>query len=119
MAEKQAAPMLQALKAQPRNAKMLAAVGNLFYDAQQFKDAINYYERSLKAEPRNLDVRTDLGNALFYSGKPKRAIEEYDRVLKADPKHADALINRKRVESLLAQAQKPTDLQNSSAATKP
>ena len=50
-ADAQAAPLLEQLKAQPEDADLLSSVGNLYYDAQQYPTAIDYYSRSLKAKP--------------------------------------------------------------------
>ena len=93
MADKQAAPLLAELKSKPNDPALLANVGNVYYDAQQFKDATNYYEQSLKADPKNFDVRTDMATAYFYLGDADRAIAEFNTVLKDDPKRAQTLFN--------------------------
>ena len=92
MAEKQAAPLLEQLKSDPNNPKLLAEVGNYYYDAQSFPDAIKYYKQSLAAKD-DPNVRTDLGTAYFYSGDGDDAITEFQSVLKVDPGHANALFN--------------------------
>jgi len=93
MADAQAAPLLLQLKTDPNNAQLLASVGNLYYDAQQYRDAIAYYQRALNLEPRNADVRTDMGTAYFYLGDPDRALSEFDTALKSSPDHANTLFN--------------------------
>lgn len=94
MADKQAEPLLAQLKSSPNDPTLLANIGNVYYDARQFKEAVEYYSRSLQGAPTNADVRTDMGTALYQSGNPDQALSEYDKVLKQNPKHANALVNR-------------------------
>jgi len=98
MADEQAQPLLSQLKTDPNNAQLLYKLGNLYYDAQQYPDAVKYYESSLKINPKATDVRTDLGTAYHLMGQPDRAISEYDEVLKTDGKHANALFNEGMVK---------------------
>ena len=66
---------------------------NLYYDAQQYKEAISYYDRSLKIDPKNANVRTDLGTAYFYLGDSDRALSEFQTTLKYTPNHAQTMFN--------------------------
>jgi cytochrome c-type biogenesis protein CcmH/NrfG len=98
MADTQAAPLIERLKTEPKNAALLADIGNLYYDARQFPLAIDYYQRSLKVQPGNTNVRVDLGTAMWYLGNPDKAIEQYKTVLKAEPTKPNALMNLGVVE---------------------
>jgi tetratricopeptide (TPR) repeat protein len=98
MADAQAAPLVERLKGEPKNAQLLANVGNLYYDAQQYQLAADYYQRSLKVQPGNTDVRVDLGTAMWYLGDADKAIEQYKTVLKAEPTKANVLMNLGIVE---------------------
>ncbi len=93
MAEKQAEPLLQKLQSRPNDASLLGTIGNLFYDAQQYDKAIEYYKRSLKAEPTNVDVRSDMATCLWYRNDPDAAIAEFEKSLKYNPQHASTLYN--------------------------
>jgi cytochrome c-type biogenesis protein CcmH/NrfG len=93
MADTQAAPLLLQLKTDPNNPQLLTSVGNMYYDAQQYRDAIAYYQRALNVEPGNPDVRTDMGTAYFYLGDSDRALAEFDAALKSAPNHANTLFN--------------------------
>jgi tetratricopeptide (TPR) repeat protein len=93
MAESQAAPLLAQLKGDPTNADLLYKIGNAYYDAQQFPDAVKYYEQCLKINPKATDVRTDMATAYHFMGQADRALQEYDAVLKIDSNHANALFN--------------------------
>ena len=94
MADKQAEPLLNELKTKPTDAVLLAQAGNVYYDAHQFNDAIDFYTRSLQSDPKNTNVRTDMATALWYAGNVDRAIAEFDRVLKQEPNKGIALFNR-------------------------
>lgn len=98
MADAQAQPLLKQLESDPRNSTLLYQIGNLYYDAQQYPEAVKYYENSLQIDPRATDVRTDMATAYHLMGKSDRAIQEYDAVLKIDGKHANALFNEGMVK---------------------
>lgn len=93
MADKQAEPLLDRLKKEPANAELFASIGNLYYDAQQYQDAITYYQRSLQIQATNTSVRTDMGTAYWYLGDADKAISEFRSVLKTEPNKANALFN--------------------------
>ena len=93
MADKQAEPLLKQLQTTPKDPALLANLGNLYYDAQQYQDAINYYDRSLQIRPNDSNVRTDMGTAYWYLGNADRAIQEFQTVLKSEPTKANTLLN--------------------------
>ena len=98
MADTQAQPLVKQLASDPKNSTLLYQIGNLYYDAQQYPEAVKYYEQSLKIDPIATDVRTDMATAYHLMGQPDRAIQEYDAVLKIDGKHANALFNEGMVK---------------------
>jgi tetratricopeptide (TPR) repeat protein len=98
MADTQAGPLIEKLKADPTNAGLLANIGNVYYDAQQFPTAIDYYQRALKAEPANTGVRTDMATAYWYTGNADTAIAEFQKSLSYDPNKANTLFNLGIVE---------------------
>jgi len=141
MADTQAAPLLEKLKADPDNPELLANIGNIYYDTQQYPTAIDFYQRALKGQPSNASIRTDMATAYWYSGNPDTAIVEFNKVLSYQPNSANALFNlgivkwqgkmdvqgavaawqklldtnptyegREKVQQLIAQAKKHTDL---------
>ena len=92
-ADSEAAPLLEQLKSAPTDSGLLARVGNIYYDAKQYPQAIDYYERSLKLQPADTSVRTDLGTAYWYKGDADTAITEFNKALSYDPTKADTLFN--------------------------
>jgi cytochrome c-type biogenesis protein CcmH/NrfG len=93
MAETQASPLLEKLKSDPNNPELLASVGNIYYDTQQYPTAIGFYQRSLKAQPANAGVRTDMATAYWYSGNADAAIAEFNKALAYEPNNANTLFN--------------------------
>jgi cytochrome c-type biogenesis protein CcmH/NrfG len=98
MADKQAEPILAQLKNSPSDPRLLAEAGNVYYDAQQYRAAIEYYDRALRVEPKNANVRTDMGTAYFYLGDSDRALQEFQTALKDDPKHGQTMFNMGMVQ---------------------
>jgi len=98
MADTQAAPLLAQLSADPNNAKLLENIGNVYYDAQLFPTAIDYYQRALKLEPANTGARTDMATAYWYTGNADAAIAEFQKSLSYEPNKASTLFNLGIVE---------------------
>jgi cytochrome c-type biogenesis protein CcmH/NrfG len=67
-------PLLEAVNRNPGDFDSLVRLGDLYYDGQQFPNAIQYYERALVIHPENPDVRTDLGTAYWYTGNADKAL---------------------------------------------
>jgi cytochrome c-type biogenesis protein CcmH/NrfG len=147
MADTQAAPLLAKLRAEPSNPELLASIGNIYYDTQQYPTAIDFYQRALKAQPTNAGVRTDMATAYWYSGNADGAIAEFNKALTYQPNSANALFNlgivkwqgkmdvagavavwqklldtnptyegKEKVQQLIAQAKKHTDLKPGTTA---
>ncbi len=93
MADTQAGPLLERLKSDPNNAELLANVGNVYYDVQQYPTAIDFYQRALKSQPANAGVRTDMATAYWYMGNADGAIAEFNKALTYQPNNANTLFN--------------------------
>lgn len=88
-----AAPLLEAVKNNPADVDSLIKLGNIYYDGQQYPDAIKYYENAVKLRPDNPDVITDLGTAYWYLGDADRAVAEFQKSLKIRPNHPGTWFN--------------------------
>lgn len=88
-----AAPLLEAVNKDPKDFDSLVKLANLYYDGQQFPDAIQYYERALAIHPDNPDVRTDMGTAYWYTGNAEKALAAMEMSLKYRPGHPQTLFN--------------------------
>jgi tetratricopeptide (TPR) repeat protein len=90
--------LVEKLKADPNNAGLLESIGNVYYDAQQYPAAIDYYQRALKVEPANAGVRTDMATAIWYTGNADAAIAEFQKSLSYEPNKSNTLFNLGIVE---------------------
>ena len=88
---------VQALRAvvdrDPKNSVARAQLGNLYYDAGRFTDAIKWYTEALALNPKDASVSTDLGVSYYYNNQPDLAIRQLEHSLQVDPKHTKALLN--------------------------
>ena len=78
---------------EPSNAAPRAQLGNLYFDAERYDDAIKWYSDALRLSPNEVEISTDLGVSYYYTNQPDKALEQFDRSLKIDPKHAKTLLN--------------------------
>jgi cytochrome c-type biogenesis protein CcmH/NrfG len=93
MADVKAAPLLERLKSDPKNTKLLVQVAALYNSTHQFKDAANYYNKALLVDPKNVTTRTDLASSLYYQGDADGAISQLQKTLKYSPNDVNALFN--------------------------
>ena len=77
----------------PKDAQTRVQLANMFFDAEQFRQAIGWYEQALTLNPNDANVSTDLGVAYYYTNQPDRALAQFDHSLKVDPKHIKTLLN--------------------------
>ena len=68
-------------------------LGNLYFDAERYDEAIKWYGDAIKLSPKDVDVSTDLGVSYYYSNQPDKALEQFDHSLSLDPKHGKTLLN--------------------------
>src|SRR5262249_12534500 len=77
----------------PKNAVARTELGDLYYDAGKYPDAIRWYQESLALNPKDVDVSTDLGVSYYYNKETDRAIQQLEHSLQIDPSHAKTLLN--------------------------
>jgi cytochrome c-type biogenesis protein CcmH/NrfG len=77
----------------PKDAQPRVQLGNMFFDGEQYTQAITWYEQALALEPRDANVSTDLGVAYYYTNQSDRALAQFDHSLSVDPKHVKTLLN--------------------------
>ncbi len=78
----------------PRDIAALVELGNLYFDASKYDQAITYYKSALALDPTNPDVRNDEAAALHATGHDLDALREVNRVLAERPGFPQALFNR-------------------------
>lgn len=78
---------------EPNNVKPRIELGNLYFDAERYDDAITWYEQAVKLSPNDANLSTDLGVCYYYTNQPDKALARFDASLKVDPKHVKTLLN--------------------------
>lgn len=91
--QKQIDSLRSVLKDDPKNVNALIQLGNLYFDIDQFNQAIETYSKALEVDPKNVDVRTDMGIMYRKKGDYDRAIAEFKRAAELDPKHVNSRYN--------------------------
>jgi len=83
----------RAVERDPENPKLLAALGNAWYDAEDWKRAIDAYEKARRKAPEDPNLLSDLGAAYRNRGEFRRAVALFERAQKSDRQHWQSLLN--------------------------
>lgn len=73
--------------------RLWAALGNAYYDREDWDHAIEAYEKALRKAPKDANVLSDLGAAFRNRGEFRRAVASFERARSADPDHWQSLLN--------------------------
>ncbi len=94
---KQHEAMLEQIKAElakdPKNVQKRVMLGNIYFDAQKWTEAIPWYEQAVKLDPNDTDVLVDLGVCYRNSGHPDEALSMFKKALALDPNKKQAMYN--------------------------
>ncbi len=82
------------IKSDPKNLDALVQLGNTYFDAEQFDEAIQWYRRAVEVDPKNADASTDLGISLYYTNRTDEALTQFEHSLKVSPQHTKTLLNK-------------------------
>ena len=77
----------------PKNIESRVQLGNMFFDSEQYPQAIAWYEQAFALNPADPNVSTDLGVSYYYTNQPDRALAQFEKSLAADPGHIKTLLN--------------------------
>lgn len=83
----------------PSDAATRVTLGNLYFDAEQYAEAIRWYEEALAIDAGNVNASTDLAIAFYRTNQIERALAQFDHSLSIDPTHANTLLNLGRVRA--------------------
>jgi cytochrome c-type biogenesis protein CcmH/NrfG len=85
--------VLRELEKDPENPKMLAVLGNLYYDREDWDRAIAAYEKARRKAPKDPNLLSDLGAAYRNRGEFRMAESVFNKAREADPDHWQSLVN--------------------------
>ena len=85
--------MRETAEGAPDDVQVRVDLGNLYFNSQQFEDAIPWFEEALTLDPKAVDVSTDLAVAYFYLDDTERALAQLARSLEVDPAHAKTILS--------------------------
>jgi len=91
--EAQAKSLAERASARPNDAEVRAQLGNLYFDAERYPDAVKWYEASLALSPKNANVSTDLAVSYYYTNQLERALKQFETSLAIDPRHTKTMLN--------------------------
>jgi tetratricopeptide (TPR) repeat protein len=91
--EKQVTAYKSIAEREPTNAQPRKALGNLYFDAEHYDEAIKWYAEAFKLDPKDPDLSTDLGVSFYYTNQADRALEQFDKSLQIDPAHLKTILN--------------------------
>jgi cytochrome c-type biogenesis protein CcmH/NrfG len=77
----------------PANVQSRVQLGNLYFDAERYQDAIKWYEDAYKLSPKDVSLSTDLGVCYYYTDQADRAVRQLEESLRIDSKHTKTLLN--------------------------
>ena len=72
------------LNSDPKNVGAIVQLGNTYFDAERYPDAIKWYEQALTIDPKNADASTDLGVSYYYTNRPDDALKQFDNSLRIE-----------------------------------
>lgn len=81
------------LKKDPKNLSAWVELGNLYFDTNQPREAIEAYNQYLTTKPDNADIRTDMGIMYRKLRDFDRALKEFRMAAQSDPKHVNSRYN--------------------------
>jgi tetratricopeptide (TPR) repeat protein len=92
----QIAAISQQIESDLRNAGLYLKRGQLYSDLEDWKAALDDYQRAANLDPRLSIVDLARGKTLFRAGRLSAAKDALDRFLRSTPVHAEALVLRAR-----------------------
>jgi tetratricopeptide (TPR) repeat protein len=82
------------LESNPDDPRLMAAMGNVYFDSNLWNEARVWYERSLGIEAQDVNVLTDLAVVYRNLQQPQRTIELLDEAISLQSDHWQAWYNK-------------------------
>ncbi len=87
------ADLKKRLKLKPKDLDNLVLLGNSYFNAGDYAEAVGTYKKALKIDARNADVMFYMGISYRKIGKPEESVKAFRQALAVNPVHPMALFN--------------------------
>ena len=91
--ESQATALRNVAERDTKNVESRVQLGNLYFDAERYQDAIRWYEEAFALNSSDANVSTDLAVCYYYTNQADKAVAQFEQSLKADPRHVKTYLN--------------------------
>ena len=91
--ESRAAALASTAQRNPGDEATRVQLANMYFDAERYQEAADWYQQALALNPKDINASTDLGIAYYYMNQPDRALAQFDKSLSINPNHAKTLLN--------------------------
>ena len=91
--ESQVAPLKAIAENDKKNITSRIQLGDLYFDARRYPEAMKWYEEALELNPKDANVSTDLAICYYYTDQAERAVKQMSASLAIDPKHLKTWLN--------------------------
>jgi cytochrome c-type biogenesis protein CcmH/NrfG len=86
----QVAALMKKIAADPKDAKSLRDLGNIYYTASDFKNAVTFYDKVVVVNPKDDDAWVAVGAAAFNLGDTEKAKDAWRTAIEVNPKNPEA-----------------------------
>ncbi len=88
-----------ALASNPNDLQSLIALGDLYLNTNNVRDAYQTFQRAVKVDPNNTHVLNDLGSIYQQIGNYDQALASYEKAYRLDPSHSSSLLSAAMIYS--------------------
>jgi tetratricopeptide (TPR) repeat protein len=78
----------------PNDFETLSALADMYFEAAQYVDAFQTYDKAIAINPQCADCYNDRGLSLFYLGDSTSALESFDKAVSIDPGFTHAWLSK-------------------------
>jgi len=84
------AELMQKITDNPNDSASLLALGDIYYQAADYANALTFYEKVIAITPKNEDALIAVAAAAYNSGKDSKAFDAWNKALEINPKNLEA-----------------------------
>lgn len=87
------AQLRAAIERDRENPRLWTALGDAYYDAEDWERAVDAYEKARRRAPKDPNLLSDLGAAYRNAGELGRAVHYFEKARENGPDHWQSLLN--------------------------